>query len=849
EGAMNMMKMPLDKAEEMKEGAMNMMKMPLDKAGEMKENAMNMMKMPLDKAGEMKENAMNMMKEPLEKTEGMKEDVVNMIKLPLDGGDAIKQGVGDLMKMPLEVVAAMKQASDDLMKKAESMKREAADLKPSPMEKVEDLMKMHLEKFEEKKEEVVDLTKLHIEIFKEMKENASDSMSNIMDKIGELSDAKKEQIAPMVEVISKMPTALEEMVEKLVQPKMKEDVKQMIIDLYGEDVVKELKREFKRAVGIMAAEGVKEDMKRMLTDLLANNIMEDMKADLTQAAPDLMKNSTKDMEESVKEVIIDIIEQAKDPKAMPQPIPPKDGDENMKEMLKEAMDKMEGSGPGMQEEGTEMKDLKEKMEEPASNSLPEPTPNSPPTTMGNGESNMNSSNSDAMERKIILQNQVDKEQAIAESVMRLLNMGPHRGRRHWQGGSRGFMRQGRIGNGWRWRSKRSAPNRPVLRRPNLSNDVNEFPPPARLASPMFTAYRQVNSAAPPAPYDRSKESLKLPLLSINEPATNIILDDIKAGLQYALQTRNEITIPIHGTGTTGGAALIDNLVEPGDVVLAAINGYWTELLANMSQRHDARVIRYRKPAGTRFSVKEIETALRTHRPKLLLMTQGESSTTVNQPMDGIGDLCRRYGTLLVVDVVAAAGIQPVKMDQNKIDAVFTSSHKGFGGVVGLAVVSLSDRAVSKIRNRRTPPRSYQTDILSQAALVNTSADATAMRFQSISLPLLYGLREALATIAAEGIENTYRRHERATKQLDDGMTALGLQHYLTDPNLRMVGISAFRVPRGKDPLKIEQYMWRNHNIEISIGFGPTARQILRLATFASNADPAKVQNIITAATS
>jgi len=45
-----------------------------------------------------------------------------------------------------------------------------------------------------------------------------------------------------------------------------------------------------------------------------------------------------------------------------------------------------------------------------------------------------------------------------------------------------------------------------------------------------------------------------------------------------------MTIPIHGTGTTGGNAVIDNLVEPGDVVLAAINGYWTELMANMSQR-------------------------------------------------------------------------------------------------------------------------------------------------------------------------------------------------------------------------------------------------------------------------
>ncbi|CAL8123275.1 unnamed protein product [Orchesella dallaii] len=184
------------------------------------------------------------------------------------------------------------------------------------------------------------------------------------------------------------------------------------------------------------------------------------------------------------------------------------------------------------------------------------------------------------------------------------------------------------------------------------------------------------------------------------------------------------------------------------------------------------------------------------------------------------------------------------MDEVKMDAAFTSSHKGFGGVVGLGVVSLSERAVAKIRNRRIPPRAYQTDILSQARLLNTSGDASSMRFQSLSVPLLYALREALATIAEERMENTFRRHVRATEQLSAGGAALGLEHYVENPRLRLIGITAFKMPEGKDALKIEQFMWRNHNIEISIGFGPTARRILRLATFASNADPRRVQNII-----
>lgn len=60
--------------------------------------------------------------------------------------------------------------------------------------------------------------------------------------------------------------------------------------------------------------------------------------------------------------------------------------------------------------------------------------------------------------------------------------------------------------------------------------------------------------------------------------------DIKEGLQYVLQTNNEWTLALHGTGTTGMHAAIDNLLEPGDKIVVLINGYWGGLMANMSER-------------------------------------------------------------------------------------------------------------------------------------------------------------------------------------------------------------------------------------------------------------------------
>lgn len=117
--------------------------------------------------------------------------------------------------------------------------------------------------------------------------------------------------------------------------------------------------------------------------------------------------------------------------------------------------------------------------------------------------------------------------------------------------------------------------------------------------------------------------------------------DIKEGLKYVLQTRNDFTLAIHGSATTGCHAVLDNLIESGDKVLALINGYWGGLMANMSERLGAEVVRYNRAPGTVFTIDEIRTALRVHSPDIVLVVQAESSTTVRQPLEGVGDLCEK----------------------------------------------------------------------------------------------------------------------------------------------------------------------------------------------------------------
>lgn len=62
------------------------------------------------------------------------------------------------------------------------------------------------------------------------------------------------------------------------------------------------------------------------------------------------------------------------------------------------------------------------------------------------------------------------------------------------------------------------------------------------------------------------------------------MNDIKQGIQYALQTENNMTIAMSGSGHAAMECAVFNTVEPGESVLIAINGIWGERVAEIADR-------------------------------------------------------------------------------------------------------------------------------------------------------------------------------------------------------------------------------------------------------------------------
>merc|ERR1719150_2504677 len=147
----------------------------------------------------------------------------------------------------------------------------------------------------------------------------------------------------------------------------------------------------------------------------------------------------------------------------------------------------------------------------------------------------------------------------------------------------------------------------------------------------------------PGPSNVSQKVLQaqaLPTLGHLHPEFTKIMDDIKAGVRYIFQTSNPMTLALSATGHAAMECVMTNLLEPGRTVLICNSGIWGVRSANMARRQGATVKEITAEAGTNFRLDQIETAVKVHKPDLVFLTHGESSTGVLQPLEGIGAMCR-----------------------------------------------------------------------------------------------------------------------------------------------------------------------------------------------------------------
>ena len=341
---------------------------------------------------------------------------------------------------------------------------------------------------------------------------------------------------------------------------------------------------------------------------------------------------------------------------------------------------------------------------------------------------------------------------------------------------------------------------------------------------------------------RVLSAMSMPVNVHLDPDFIAVMDDVQELLRYIFQTKNEVTLSLSGTGTSGMEAGVSNFVEPGDAVLIAIKGYFGDRIAQMAERYGAEVDRIEKPWGEAFSPKEIENALSKKAYKLLGIVHGETSTGVCQHnIAEIAAAAHRQGTLLLLDTVASLGGVPVEVDAWDVDICYSGSQKALSAPPGLAMITVSSRAWEALQSRKTPITNWYLDL----KLLMKYWGEPRQYHHTAPVSTNYALREALRIAAEEGLENRFARHKEMADMLYQGLTALDLPPLIPAEN-RLTTLTTPRLPEGLDEGAIRTKLRDLYNIEISGGFGPLAGKVWRIGLMGFSARRENVRLLLAA---
>ena len=324
-----------------------------------------------------------------------------------------------------------------------------------------------------------------------------------------------------------------------------------------------------------------------------------------------------------------------------------------------------------------------------------------------------------------------------------------------------------------------------------------------------------------------------------DPAFLALMDETRDLLRYAWQTENDLTIAVSGTGSAAMEATLANTVEPGDVVLVGVKGFFGNRLVDMAGRYGADVKTINKPWGGVFSLAEIKQGLETHRPAILALVHAETSTGARQPLEGVADLCRQYDCLLLVDTVTSLGGVPLYIDEWGIDLAYSCSQKGLSCPPGASPFTMSERAIAKMNKRPNPVPNWYLDM----SLLTKYWGSGRVYHHTAPINMNYALREALRLVAEEGLVARWQRHRDNAELLWSGLESLNLTCHV-DKEFRLPTLTTVRIPEGVDGKAVSKTLLHDYNIEVAGGLGELGGKVWRIGLMGYNSRPENVLLLI-----
>lgn len=331
-----------------------------------------------------------------------------------------------------------------------------------------------------------------------------------------------------------------------------------------------------------------------------------------------------------------------------------------------------------------------------------------------------------------------------------------------------------------------------------------------------------------------------------DPSMTQCMNETMALYRDVFKTKNQWTFLVDSTSRGGIEAALMSLLNPGDKVLVPVFGRFGLLLKEIAERCGAQVVTIEVPWGEVFEPQQIADAIDTHQPKLVALVQGDTSTTMCQPLDEIGKICREKGVLSYCDATASIGGNEFCTDDWGISVVTAGLQKCLSGPSGSAPITINDEAAAMIGRRRHVEAGIRASTHVDAsgerirsnyfdlAMIMDYWGPERLNHHTEATSMLFGARECARILLQEGSANVIARHKMNGEALAAGLAGMGLRLF-GDQKHRMNNVVGVYIPDNVVGDAVRQQMLLDFGIEIGTSFGPLHGVIWRIGTMGYNA--------------
>ncbi len=333
----------------------------------------------------------------------------------------------------------------------------------------------------------------------------------------------------------------------------------------------------------------------------------------------------------------------------------------------------------------------------------------------------------------------------------------------------------------------------------------------------------------PGPSDvhpRILSAMARPTIGHLDPAFVGMMNETKEGLKTIFKTENELTMPVSAPGSAGMETCFANLVEPGDKVVVCINGVFGMRMQENITRFGGVAVVVEDDWGTAVSLDKVEQTLKDNADaKILAFVHAETSTGARSDAKALCKIAHDNNCITIVDAVTSLGGCELQVDEWEIDAIYSGTQKCLSAMPGISPVSFNERALTKVKNRKTPVTSWFLDLNLVMGYWGDGAQRTYHHTAPVNT--LYGLHESLVMMLEEGLENSWTRHQKNHVLLKEGLEAMGI-HFLVNEADRLPQLNSVFIPEGVDDAKVRSTLLNDYNLEIGAGLGAYAGKVWRI---------------------